>query len=275
VPVYYNENDPEIAERLGYNIAAGLIAPGEVDVRSIAQVQPDDLKGFHQAHFFAGIGGWPFSLRRAGWPDDRAAWTGSCPCGPFSQIGRLKGFADDRHLWPTWRPLIEKCRPPIIFGEQSSRATDWLRLVRDDLETMEYAVGAMPIPAACAGAFHLRDRYFWVAAGNLDNAMCTRLERYAGDGHPAQGRPIQDRSIASPSGQLKISNRKTVELQWALGADKKVRPVGPGLRLLAHGIPDRIRRIQLHGFGNAIDTRPAAEFIAATAEALNISRAHE
>jgi hypothetical protein len=135
---------------------------------------------------------------------------------------------------------------------------------------MEYAVGAMPIPAASAGAFHLRDRYFWVAAGNLGNADCTRLERYAGDGHPAQGRPIQDRSIASPSSKLGISNRKAVErLQWALGADKKVRPVGPGLRLLAHGIPDRIRRIQLHGFGNAIDTRPAAEFIAAAAEAIN------
>jgi DNA (cytosine-5)-methyltransferase 1 len=241
-------------------------------VRSIAEVQAGDLKGFHQAHFFAGIGGWPFSLRRARWPDDQPAWTGSCPCGPFSQIGRLKGFADDRHLWPAWRALIEKRRPPIIFGEQSARATDWLRLVRDDLETLEYAVGAMPIPAACAGAFHLRDRYFWVAAGNLGDADRARLERFARDGHPAQRRPIQDRSIAAPSSKLDISSRNTPQplerLQWALGADKKVRPVGPGLRLLAHGIPGSVRKIQLHGFGNAIDPRPATEFIAAAAEAI-------
>ena len=55
---YYNEFDPYAAQWLRNLIAAGHIAPGVVDERSIEEVSADDLKGFTQAHFFAGIGGW-------------------------------------------------------------------------------------------------------------------------------------------------------------------------------------------------------------------------
>src|SRR6185503_7889007 len=53
---YYNENDPKTAAWLRELIKANLIAPGEVDERSITDVRPDDLRGFRQCHFFAGIG---------------------------------------------------------------------------------------------------------------------------------------------------------------------------------------------------------------------------
>ena len=53
---YYNEIDPYAAQWLRNLMAAGHIAPGEVDERSILEVQPDDLRGFDQCHFFAGIG---------------------------------------------------------------------------------------------------------------------------------------------------------------------------------------------------------------------------
>lgn len=59
------------------HIADGQIAPGEVDERDIQEIQPSDLHGFTQCHFFAGIGGWSLALRLAGWPDDRPVWTGS------------------------------------------------------------------------------------------------------------------------------------------------------------------------------------------------------
>lgn len=68
---YYNEIDPFAAQWLRELIAAGLIAPGEVDERSIEDVRPDDLNGFVQCHFFAGIGIWSLALRMAGWPDGR------------------------------------------------------------------------------------------------------------------------------------------------------------------------------------------------------------
>lgn len=87
---YYNEIDPYAAEWLNNLILEGVIAYGDVDTRSIEDVTPNDLAGYTQCHFFAGIGVWSYALRLAGWPDDRAVWTGSCPCQPFSQPGRQR-----------------------------------------------------------------------------------------------------------------------------------------------------------------------------------------
>jgi DNA (cytosine-5)-methyltransferase 1 len=155
---YYNEIDPYAAQWLRNLIARGLIAPGDVDERSITEVTPDDLRGYEQCHFFAGIGVWSFALRNAGWPDDRPVWTGSCPCQPFSAAGKGKGGADDRHLWPVWYRLISECRPPVIFGEQVEAAIGhgWLDAVSTDLEGIGYAVGAVGIPAAGVGAPHIK-----------------------------------------------------------------------------------------------------------------------
>src|SRR3972149_3445728 len=115
---YYNENDAYAAQWLRNLIAAGHIAPGDVDERSIIDVQADDLRGYTQAHFFAGIGGWSIALRLAGWDDDRRVWTGSCPCQPLSSAGQRKGHADERHLWPSFQRVIAECRPATVFGEK-------------------------------------------------------------------------------------------------------------------------------------------------------------
>ena len=162
---YYNENDPFAAAWLRELIKAKLIADGEVDERSIELVSPNDLRGFVQCHFFAGIGGWSYAMRLAGWPDDRAVWTGSCPCQPWSVAGRSEGTADPRHLWPAWFRLIAECRPPAVFGEQvaSLDGLYWLDLVYVDLEAADYALGAVDLCAASAGAPHARARLWFVA----------------------------------------------------------------------------------------------------------------
>ena len=161
---YYNEIDPFAAAWLKELIRAGHIAPGEVDTRSIEDVRADDLRGFTQCHFFAGIGVWSYALRCAGWPDDRPVWTGSCPCQPFSAAGKRGGTADERHLWPAWFHLIEICRPPAVFGEQvaSKDGLAWLDLVHADLEGSGYAVGAVDLCAAGFGAPHIRQRLYFV-----------------------------------------------------------------------------------------------------------------
>lgn len=54
---YYNENDPQIVAILKQLIADGVVPPGDVDDRSIEDVEPYDLYGYSQHRFFAGIGG--------------------------------------------------------------------------------------------------------------------------------------------------------------------------------------------------------------------------
>ncbi|MAZ17908.1 MAG: DNA cytosine methyltransferase [Ahrensia sp.] len=181
---YYNEIDPQAAAWLRELIKQGHVAPGDVDERSIVDVRPADLAGYTQCHFFAGIGVWSYALRKAGWPDDRAVWTGSCPCQPFSSAGKGNGFDDERHLWPAWFWLIQQCRPSDIIGEQvaSKDANPWVDLVQDDLEGMDYAFGAVPFPSAGVGAPHIRDRLYWTARLADDTTSGRREEREDGRG---------------------------------------------------------------------------------------------
>lgn len=168
--VYYNEIDPYAAQWLRNLMAAGHIAEGEVDERSITEVQHEDLSGFDQCHFFAGIGVWSHALRRAGWPDDRPVWTGSCPCQPFSAAGKQQRFDDDRHLWPVWFNLIRECRPPVVVGEQVASALDWLDLVSADMEAAGYAIGAADLCAAGFGGAHIRQRLYFVGLDHTTSA---------------------------------------------------------------------------------------------------------
>ncbi|NLT15575.1 MAG: DNA cytosine methyltransferase, partial [Clostridiales bacterium] len=119
---YYNDFDKKACAWLRELIKAGLIPDGVVDERSITDVKADELRGFTQCHFFAGIGGWSRALQIAGWGEDRPVWTGSCPCQPFSTAGKQAGKSDERHLWPAFAKLIAECKPPVVFGEQVESA---------------------------------------------------------------------------------------------------------------------------------------------------------
>ena len=173
---YYNEWDSYAAQWLRNLIAKGLIPEGDVDERSIADVSADDLIGYTQCHFFAGIGGWPLALAIAGWPAERGVWTGSCPCQPFSAAGKRRGVDDERHLWPVWSPLIAKRRPAVVFGEQvaSKDGRIWLSGVRTDLEAMGRRVGAADLCSAGVGSPNIRQRLYWVA--NNNGQGCSLLE---------------------------------------------------------------------------------------------------
>lgn len=192
---YYNEIDPYAAQWLRNLIVAGHIAPGDVDERSILDVAPDDLAGYVQCHFFAGIGVWSHALRLAGWPDDRPVWTGSCPCQPFSVAGVGSGMDDERHLWPYWFHLIEQRRPRVVFGEQVEAAIrhGWLDLVQADMEGIGYAVAAAGVPAAGVGAPHIRQRLWFVAYDDDDgreglaHVGLRRAELHDADGRGADG----------------------------------------------------------------------------------------
>ncbi len=126
---YYNELDPFAAAWLRELIADGLIADGDVDERSIVDVCADDLAGYDQHHFFAGIGGWSYALRLAGWDDDREVWTGSCPCQPLSVGGKQRGHADSRHLWPAFFQAHRRVQTSNSLW-RAGCVKAWTRMVR-------------------------------------------------------------------------------------------------------------------------------------------------
>lgn len=162
---YYNEIDPAAVAVLRELVDRGVLAPGDVDDRSIKEVRPSDLSGYTQCHFFAGGGLWSVAARLAGWPDERRLWTGSCPCQGESLAGKRLGADDPRHLWPDFYRLIRACRPPVVMGEQVAAAagTHWLDGVCVDLADEDYAARAVDIPACAVDAPHQRNRLYWIA----------------------------------------------------------------------------------------------------------------
>lgn len=224
---YYNEIDGYAAEWLRNLIRAGHIAPGEVDERDIKDVRPDDVRGFTQCHWFAGIGGWPYALRLAGWPDSRPVWTGSCPCQPFSQAGEGLGFADERHLWPYFHWLIAQLRPADVIGEQvaSKNVDDWIDLVQSDMEALGYAFGSVPFPSAGIGAPHIRDRNYWMAHANNSRSQGRsgvrqrRGERVARSSSLARGLADADRIGHAPrsDGRASMGHGQTTQSDCCVG----------------------------------------------------------
>lgn len=293
---YYNEFDPKAAAWLRELINAGLIADGEVDERSITDVRADDLRGFNQCHFFAGIGGWSYALRLAGIPDDYPVWTGSCPCQPFSVAGINKGKSDERHLWPAFYDLIKQCRPVTVFGEQVEGAVrhGWLDDLQADMERENYACGFSVLGAHSVGSYHQRQRLYWVADSN-DKRLERRIflpectdEQFArpdglassmADAENKRCQPEQDkqptrilREEFEPkkriygSSNLCTSVRAWSQPDWIECRDNKLRPIKPGLEPLANGIPARV--VRLRGYGNAIVPQVAAEFVSAFYEVI-------
>ena len=201
---YYNDSSRECCAWLRELIKRGLIPDGEVDERDMRDVDPDELAGYRQLHFCAGVGTWAYALRQAGWADDRPVVTFSLPCQPFSAAGKRKSHEDERHLWPTMFGIIRKLRPVVCLGEQvaSRDGLAWFDAVSSDLEAENYAIGAVDICAAGFGAPHIRQRLYFCAVGNAE------IGRREGNVlHPIRsrrdcGEPQPYASGPSPTGEL-------------------------------------------------------------------------
>lgn len=222
--VYYNEHDAGAAAWLAELVDEGLIPHGPIDTRDIRDVRANDVRGYAQCHFFAGIAGWPLALQLAGW-GDRPVWTGSCPCQPFSSAGKRQGAKDERHLWPEFHRLIRECRPQTIFGEQVAssevvgsqleaafviavqrgdyaRANKlarrlaqspsfhywrrWVDGVRADLEAEDYAFRAGVLGAHSVGSPNIRQRLFWLADTQDPGRQARGVECIASPARPLQ-----------------------------------------------------------------------------------------
>lgn len=247
---------------------AGLLPIGKIFQRDIRELTPDDVRGYDQFHFFAGLGGWPLALEMAGW--NEPCWTGSCPCQPFSAAGKRRGFADERHLWPHWLPLIEKCNPPNLFGEQvaSGDGREWFSRVRLDLENMDYVCGCADLCAAGVSAPHIRQRLYWVADSNMP---CEDKRSPSGE-QPLRNSDSEHHKRMGFGFGFGLEGSKNVEetrqpfpAPWStsklIACPDGLRrvPVEPSFFPLANGVSRRMERVR--AAGNAIIPQVAAEFV--------------
>jgi DNA (cytosine-5)-methyltransferase 1 len=269
---YYSDNDPTCVAILRALIKAGVIAPGEVDDRSIEMVHPDDLKDFTQCHFFAGSGAWSIAARMAGYPDDRELWTGSPPCQPFSAAGRGRGVDDPRHLWPDFHRLIRARRPPVVMGEQVAGAAGfaWLDGIAHDLRGDGYAVRGIDLAAAAVDAPHVRQRLYWIAAAEALAHAQALIRRAPAQGHFADWRARADGPQPTGAGELLPELRgsalpqsfwREAELRFGSGECRRLKP---GISLLAHGARGRLALNRV--IGNGIVVPLAVEVIRAWLE---------
>lgn len=272
--VYYNECDPFCAQWLRNLISKGHIAPGYVDERSICDVYPDDLHGFDQCHFFAGIGVWSKALRNAGWPDDRPVWTGSCPCQPFSASGNKEGFSDERHLWPSWFHLLKERKPSVILGEQVASALEWVDLVCSDMESQNYTFAPIDLCSAGFDGAHSRQRLYFVGLAN-STGWNTRPQRQQ---FSREYRLIPKDIVALRRENIREISERDKQLgviplslgrecvDWIGGKDGKFRPVESGTFPLVDATPKRLE--QIRAYGNGLDLEVATQFCESVKEIL-------
>jgi len=197
--------------------------------------------------------------------------TGGYPCQPFSQAGKRRGAEDDRHLWPSMFGIIRTSRPTWILAENvAGHVTLGLDEVLADLESEDYAVQPIIVPACAVDAPHRRDRV-WILGNSKKRwhgRLCGRNEN----------RELQISEPRNASREIAFadSNRRRCEKRESKRkplsdfnleseSDGRLWSAEPDVGRVAHGIPRRVDRLK--GLGNAIVPQVAYEIIKAMIEA--------
>jgi len=200
---------------------------------------------------------------------------GGIPCQPASLSGKRKGPEDDRWLWPEAVRLMAALRPTWgLFENPVGFVTLGLDGVLSGLEGLGYAVWPVIIPACAVDAPHRRDRVFILAhtdcinddrgrhgssdvCGDGPSSSAISISGTVGDPNrqglplPKQpGEPGETKYGQSQGATTRQPGGAWGDAEWLTGADGKARRVKPGVRLLAHGVPERVA--QISGFGDAV-----------------------
>ena len=115
--------------------------------------------------------------------------SGGFPCQPFSLAGKRKGTDDNRYLWTEMFRAIREVKPSWVVAENvygiiTQQDGLVFERVQTDLEDEGYEVQPFIIPACVVGAFHRRDRVWFVAK----NTECIRCDSNIGKEESENGR---------------------------------------------------------------------------------------
>ena len=93
---------------------------------------------------------------------------GGFPCQGFSVAGLQRGTKDNRYLWPEMFNVIKHTKPRWVIAENVRGIVNVedgmaFKKVYTDLESEGYEVQAFNIPASAKGAWHRRERIWFVA----------------------------------------------------------------------------------------------------------------
>jgi DNA (cytosine-5)-methyltransferase 1 len=175
---------------------------------------------------------------------------GGFPCQPFSGAGKKLGRQDNRDLWPEMFRLIKECQPTWIIGENVTGFINMeLERTTIDLESENYEVQPLIIPACAVNAPHRRDRV-WILAHSESIGRNRRGAQYREcfksftkeDAISAKGA-----SDVSKRGIITYSNGERKLDFTYLPSWWEIEPAICGVN---NGIPHRMDRIRV--LGNAV-----------------------
>ena len=213
--------------------------------------------------------------------------TGGYPCQPFSLAGKRQGAADDRHLWPELRRVVEAARPSWVLCENVvGHVTLGLDEVLSDLDSIGYSCLSLVIPACAVDASHRRPRIWILAHSNdytnranglaqIEKGSVSKVDWKAGRSRLLGGTGADSEVLADSNG-AGVEGSKIAGSVKGGRAKLHKQPCGcrevfcswepePDVGRVAHGIPNRVDR--LRGLGNAIVPQVAAEIIRAMMQA--------
>lgn len=159
-------------------------------------------------------------IRGASGKETRAdIFTGGVPCQPFSVAGKRKGTADDRHLWPEYRRIVQESNPAWVVFENVVGLAGMELIDRDvrvegktiiqnpdhdfysatiirqanmlldeicrEFEEDGYDVLPIVIPACAVNAPHRRDRVWLLCHAKHAGSLAAKISREPGTGEYA------------------------------------------------------------------------------------------
>lgn len=254
----YNDIKPHALAVLSARIADGGLPAGVVDGRSIEDITDDELAGYDHVHLFAGIGGFPLGLARAGWPDGLRVVTAGFPCQDISLAGMGAGLAGKRSglFWQAMR-AIRVVRPDFAIMENVAALTGrGLGTVLGAMASDGFDSEWDCLPAWSVGAPHkLRDR-IWILA-YPDSSRQLQPQGGLGDerGWPSYGGAA---AMADTDGERRREHDAAAEPGWSGFLTRRpdprwdVWPAEPPVLGVVDGVSDGLDGARIDCCGDAL-----------------------